>query len=71
MSDIGFDHRWDNGMDGWRVSLYDSMRLGGHDIPYGTQGEVTGYSHNGCFIWVVFDGDDEPTQLRWDEVRPA
>jgi hypothetical protein len=27
MSDIGFDHRWDNGMDGWRVSLYDSMRL--------------------------------------------
>jgi hypothetical protein len=61
------DRRWRNGMDGWRVSLYDSMG----ELPSGAQGEVTGYLHDGCFIYVVFDGEEEPRQLRWNQVRPA
>lgn len=71
------DQRWVHGMNGWRVVLYETKtfgRLTDHPVTikgYEHEGEVTGYSHSGCFIWVVFDGEEEPRQLRWDEVRPA
>lgn len=61
------DSRWRNGMDGWRVSLYDSYGV----LPAGAEGEIAGYEHSGCFIYVLFDGEASPRMLRWDEVRPA
>jgi hypothetical protein len=54
-------------MDGWRVSLYDSYGV----LPAGAEGEIAGYEHSGCFIYVLFDGEASPRMLRWDEVRPA
>src|SRR5215211_5171660 len=66
------DERWIHGMNGWRVKMYNTKTFGRLTdnpvtIEAGREGEVTGYQHSGCFIWVVFDDEVEPRQMRWTE----
>lgn len=63
------DARWDHGMDGWRVRVYDPP--GGSWDLEGAVGEVTGYGPDGYFVYVVLDGETELREFRWHEVRPA
>jgi hypothetical protein len=36
------------------------------------QGTVVGeYVPDGCFLWVRWDGETEPRQMRWHEIRPV
>lgn len=60
------DSRWENGMNGWSCYYIDSGR---RSLPWGAEGEITGC--DGGYIYVVFDGEEQPRAMRWDEIRPC
>ena len=68
------DERWETALLGLIVRL-NANTLDGK-LHAGRRGEVTGYDHHrhhygSGVVWVVFDGEDEPRGMAWDEVRPA
>lgn len=54
--------------DGMRVRLYVAAR----GLPDDAQGTVVGdYQPAGCFLWVRWDVESGPRQMRWHEIRPV
>lgn len=51
-------------MNGWRAVI-----VAGDFVS--CRGEVTGFDHDDWSVWVVPDGEAEPVQLPWEDVRPA
>lgn len=64
---MSLDRRWEDGMNGWRVRVVEAAPEHLRE----REGEVTGFSHGGSFVYVVLDDREEPIMFRWYEVRPA